>query len=71
MPGYLQFARWFGVAIAGGESIEIPADVDVDLTAFALNGTWTGFLKVHGAAGLQEPVTISPSPYNAGRRPHP
>jgi PKD repeat protein len=61
-PQAMAFSHEYAVPIAGGQSIAVPANVDVRLTAFALNGTWTGSKVVHGATLATDPVTVSLHP---------
>jgi hypothetical protein len=61
-PQYVGFSRRNTVAIAGGQPIAVPPDINVRLTARALNGTWGGEAVVNGAAFVLTPVIIKMRP---------
>lgn len=64
-PAIAGFARRTTVAIGGGESIVVPANTDIVLSATALNGTWAGRVVVNGPVLKQEPVVIKMRPLQA------
>ena len=59
LPIEVAFYRQYVVPIAGGQSVAVPADTNVLLTAYAANGTWTGTAVVNGVGGAETPVTIT------------
>ncbi len=63
-PPVLAFSRQYIVPIAGGSVTPVPAGTNIRLTAFALNGTWTGSTVVNGAVGVQEDVVVTLHPVN-------
>jgi PKD domain len=58
----MEFSRWYTVPIAGGVAVPVPSDLNVRLSAYALNGTWVGSVVVKGAAFTGAPVTIAMHP---------
>ena len=61
-PRFAGFAVRRTVPIAGGETIPVPAGVNISLKATALNGTWGGNLTVNGPVGVQAEATIKMRP---------
>lgn len=56
------YSRSTIVPITGGVAVPVPADNDVYVTGFALNGTWAGQVVVHGAVGAHDKVSIPMRP---------
>lgn len=54
------------IPVVGGASLPLPSDVDVILTGYALNGTWSGTARVRGAAGDTASVQIPLRPVSLG-----
>ena len=63
LPGY---AAKTTIPIEGGRALPVPANVPVDISATALNGTWTGQTVVQGAVGTVEEVLIKMRPIAGG-----
>ena len=63
-PRTLAFSRQYVVPVSGGKIIPVPANTDIRLTAFALNGSWTGSTVVHGASRVVEDVVVTLHPIN-------
>jgi len=61
-PQIAGYSRRVVLPIAGGVTIPVPANLDVDLNAIALNGTWSGRAVVNGPVGLQEQVLVKMRP---------
>jgi hypothetical protein len=61
-PRIAGYSRSVIVPITGGVATQVPPSTNVYFTAFALNGTWSGRLVVHGAAGTQGKVSIAMRP---------
>lgn len=57
-PRVVGFSRRSSVPIAGGVTVQVPAGVNMRLTAGALNGTWTGQKVVNGAAFVEAEEVI-------------
>jgi hypothetical protein len=70
-PRIAGYSRRQVVPIAGGQSIPVPSNVNIALTALALNGTWGGSAVVNGAAFAQTPVIIKMRPLYAAAGPTP
>jgi hypothetical protein len=52
-PRIVGYSRRAQLPIAGGVIVPVPANVDIVLTARALNGTWSGRRVINGAVGVQ------------------
>ena len=52
-PRIVGYSRRAVLPISGGISIPVPANVNIALTALALNGTWTGRSVINGPVGAQ------------------
>jgi hypothetical protein len=61
-PAVAGFSRRYTVPIDGSQTIAVPANVNIALTARALGGTWGGSAVVNGAVGAQTPVIIKMRP---------
>ncbi|CAN5259907.1 hypothetical protein BH10PSE17_BH10PSE17_12510 [soil metagenome] len=66
MAGY---SRSVTLPVAGGVTIPVPANNDVTVTAFAMNGTWTGQRVINGAIGVRQRLSIPMRPVSAGPAP--
>ena len=56
------FSRRYIVPIDGSQTIAVPANLNIALTARALGGTWGGSAVVNGAVNVQTPVIIKMRP---------
>ncbi len=61
-PRIAAFARRDVLPITGGRTIPVPANVNIALSASALNGTWSGRTIVNGPVGVQAEVLIKMRP---------
>jgi hypothetical protein len=61
-PRIAGYSRRVALMIGNGATLPVPANLNILLTASALNGTWTGSKVVRGPVGLQEPVNIEMRP---------
>jgi hypothetical protein len=52
------FSQQYAIPSGGGQSIRVPSDIDVTLTAYALNGAWSGSIVVNGHVGANDQVDI-------------
>lgn len=61
-PRITGYARSAVLPIAGGVTIPVPANVNIDLDATALNGTWKGRTVINGPVGVQAQVLVKMRP---------